>query len=140
MAALQEVGAVFGLAELAFRSISSLYEFLSSLKNCPKEVEKIRKEIETLFSSLIALKALITASPETLGTVLSRSGLEDAINDCGEACVKTHEALADWTKAGSEAIASRLRIRWHRESILGLISDISRTKQTTILAISVAQL
>ena len=139
MSGLQEIAAIVGIAELSIRSISSLYEFVSSLKHVPKELRRLQSEISTLVQSFSALDYLDSADSETKA-IVQRVGLPAAIASCGGACQALQQDLLKWTKAGQQSLTSRIQVRLHKKAIESLLAHIDFAKQTTILCVVITQL
>ena len=139
MSGFQEIAAIIGIAELSFRSISSLYDFVSGLKYVPKELERIQSETSILVQSLSALEFLSSADSDT-HAIVERVGLPRAVANCGDACQTLHNALAKWNKPGQRSVASKVQYRLHRKTIDAVLAQISFAKQTTILCVVITQL
>jgi hypothetical protein len=139
MSGLQEIAAVIGLTEVACRAISSLYDFIKDLQNAPLEIERIKAETATLDRTLRYLSSLDTAHLE-LGDISQRTGLALAVNRCGDACDRLLRDLYRWTSNSKYTTLSRVQFRLHKSEIANVNSEISAAKQTTILALGVAQL
>ncbi|KAH8676433.1 hypothetical protein BGZ60DRAFT_562108 [Tricladium varicosporioides] len=139
MAGLQEVAAIIGVAEVAFRSISSLYDFFRNLKHVPKEIEAISRETRALQQCLSDLGFLLHADKETHAAV-RRTGLPQAITNCGEACTKLRGLLYKWTATSKYNLLARIQFQWDRRLIDNVISEIGNAKQTAILSVVITQM
>ena len=139
MSGLQEIAAVIGIADAAFRSICSLYDYARDLKNAPKEIKTILNETSTLRLCLEELRILNSADEEVQATV-RRIGLRRAVVDCGDACAEIHIYLEKWVGAKTETLKARIHYRRHKKAIESAIDEIVIAKQTTILALLIVQL
>ena len=136
---LQELAAVIGITEVALRSVSALYEFLKDLQDAPLEIERIKAEASTLERTLQYLSSLDAAYIE-LRDLSQRTGLAVAVNRCGDACHRLLQDLYRWTPNSKHTTISRIQFRLHKRTIENVKAEISATKQTTILALGVAQM
>lgn len=139
MAGLQELAAVIGIAEVAFRAISSLYDFVKDLQDVPLEIERIKAETSTLDQTLRYLSSLDATHIE-LCEISERTGLARAVNRCGAACDRLLRDLYRWTTNSRRNTISKIQFRLHRRAFQQVISEIDAAKQTTILALGVAQM
>ena len=140
MSGLQELAAIIGLAETAFRSISSLYSFLKDLEHAPKEIESLLSETLALNGTLSALLDALAGADSCIGSVAQRIGLPRAIDRCAEACNQLQVRLSRWTRAKDYSWVARVHFRRHKKAIEGVVADINVAKQTTILTVVVTQL
>lgn len=139
MSGLQEIAAIIGVAEVSFRSICSLYEFFKDLKNVPKEIEAIRGETFALQQCLSELRYLQDVD-EKIHAAVRRTGLSQAVTNCGEACAKLYELLYKWAATSKYNLLDRIQFRWDRKVINNVITQISNVKQTAILSVVVTQM
>ena len=139
MSGLQEVAAIVGIAEVSFRSILSLYEFVRELKHVPKEIERLRSEMSILTRSLSALSSFLVADSDAQ-SICQKIGLQEAIARCSEACRSLQEDLERWILPGGRTLRTKIQFRLHRKAIDAVLAQISFAKQTTILSVVVTQL
>jgi len=139
MSGLQDVAAIIGIAEASFRSISSLYDFLKSLKDIPKEVSFLEQETRVLQKCLAGLDILKTADEQTRATV-KHIGLPQAVENCALACSDLQKSLGKWAGSPTLNLRSKIQYRWHRKAIESVRTAIEAAKQTAILSIQITQL
>jgi hypothetical protein len=139
MSGLQEVSALIGVAEVAFRSISSLYGFVKDLKNVPVEFEGLQQETAILQQCLSELRLLDGADEETRQT-LKRIGLPQAVTHCGSACARLEKDLCKWTSYPTTSLRFKIHFKWKKKEIEGTITKIGLAKQTAILTVVITQL
>ena len=139
MLGFQEVAAAIGIAELALRGISRVYDFVHSVKNAPETILRLHAELEEVDQCLLSLKFLdVTDSP--IGGVLKSLALATTINRCGELCWKLDFDLCKWTHTGHEALVSRIRVWLNRNRIERAIDAISVAKENINLGVSIRSL
>ncbi|RGP70126.1 hypothetical protein FSPOR_4238 [Fusarium sporotrichioides] len=137
MSGPQDIAAIFGLLELGIRSISTLYKFIHELRHIPTKIEQARAEIQALLPFLDEIQ-LIRATGLPSSIIIRRSGLGEAIAACGKTCSELQALLSTWDPNQSRFTA-RLKYLRDKETFNDLIKDITTRKQTTILAVAVAQ-
>lgn len=140
MSGLQELAAIIGIAETAFRSISSLYCFLKDLEHAPKEIESLLSEAYALNGTLSALLEALASADICTRSVALRIGLPRAIERCGQACKQLETRLSRWIQVKDYSWVARVQIRRHKKEIESVVADINVAKQTTILTVVVTQL
>ncbi|KAK3617419.1 hypothetical protein LTR56_025289 [Elasticomyces elasticus] len=136
-AGFSEIAAAIGVAELALRSISRIYEFVRYLKDVPESVARLSVELSELNSCLSELVSLETSARPTRA-VIQRLELSATVSRCGETCSCLEVQLRKWTQGGRETLVSRLRVRLNKTQIETAIQSITSTKETIILAVSIA--
>ncbi len=136
MSGIQEIAAIIGLTEVAFRSISSLYDFIEDLRHATVELERIKAETSSLIETLLILSSRVDADTE-LQALSRQVGLAKAVYRCDQACDKLLRELSRWASGSTLA---RVQFRVHKRSVDSVISEIAATKQTTILTLGITQL
>ena len=139
MSGLQEIAAIVGIGESAFRSISALYNFLRSLHHAPADIANLQVQIAILEEILTALSAIEGLDGRT-EELFEQIGLPQALYSCGQACNRLHNDLNKWTKSGKETWTTKIQFRWHRKSVDTTLAEIRSAKETTLLAVVVTQL
>jgi hypothetical protein len=137
MSGPQDIAAIFGLLELGIRSISTLYKFIHELRHLPTKIEQAKTEIHSLLPFLDEIQ-LIRATGLPSSIIIQRSGLGEAIAACGKTCSELQALLSTWDP-GQSRFTARLKYLRDKETFNDLIKDITTRKQTTILAVAVAQ-
>jgi hypothetical protein len=137
MSGPQDIAAIFGLLELGIRSISTLYKFIHELRHIPTKIEQAKAEIQALLPFLDEIQ-LIRATGLPSSIIIQRSGLGEAIAACGKSCSDLQTLLSTWDP-GQSRLTARLKYLRDKETFNDLIKDITTRKQTTILAVAVAQ-
>ena len=140
MSGLQELAAIIGITEAAFRSISSLYSFVKDLQNAPREIQTLRDETSSLNQSLLTLLKAVSRADIDVQTIAGDIGLPNAIHRCGKACVQLQSQLHAWTQSGPDALLARLQFRRHKKDIQSVVTEINAAKQTAILTVVITQL
>ena len=136
MTGLQEIAAIVGLTEVAFRSIYSLYDFIEDLRHAPVELERIKAETSSLIETLLILSSHVDADTE-LQALSRQVGFAKAASRCDQACDKLLKELSRWA---SGTTLARVQFRVHKKSVDSVISEIVATKRTTILTLGITQL
>jgi hypothetical protein len=136
MSGFGEIAAATGVADVAIRSIISLYDYVQDLKDVPKEVDRIKNESLTVMQCLQSLQRLLSTNPKA-SSEMEKIGVDIVVNQCGEACGKLENDLHKWTKSGKEALWSRVQVRRHKAKIERVTAQISVCKSTLTLAIGI---
>lgn len=134
MSGFEGVAAVFGIAETSFRSCIKLYEFVAALRNVPKELEKLRREIRTLFECLRPLNKRLTVIDSDDRASVRETGLGQAIEACSQACADLQADLSRWAPYEKTTFRTRLVVQLNRKKIDNATSEIVAAKQAVILA------
>jgi len=128
MSGISELAAIIGVADVGFRCISRLYDFLRDLESVPTEIEAIRRETYSLQHCLSELSYLKHVSDD-LRQVVGNTCLPQLILGCGVACEKLQQHLTRWSVNKSN-FRSRIGFRWDRKVIDAVMSEIGSVKQT----------
>lgn len=140
MSGLQEIAAIIGITEAAFRSISSLYNFVKDLQNAPREIQILREETACLNQSLFTLLKAYSSADIDIQAIASDIGLPNAIHRCGKACAELQRKLHVWTQSVLDTWLAKLQFRRHKKDIRSVVAEIDAAKQTTILTVVITQL
>jgi hypothetical protein len=117
------VGAL-GITEFTLSSIDKLRGLINSLAEAKEVVQDIASSLEAIQRPLAALREVqfrdsagYTAAKEDL----DKTGVAEAVNQCGKACADFTTKLEQWTKHSSNSklsIRDRLSIGvWNKEKI-----------------------
>ncbi|KAJ3568868.1 hypothetical protein NPX13_g6274 [Xylaria arbuscula] len=139
MSGPQDAIAFLGVAELGFRCIFSLYEFVQDLKQAPIEVKAILTQLGPLEQCLKQLSSFQSASEDTKEAI-QRYGLTQAVTGCEVSCEKLQKHLQDWSANQHHRLRPRVRYRLNKAVIDAALKEISSTKDTAILTVSAIQL
>jgi hypothetical protein len=139
MAGFESIAAILGVADVTFRSISSIYNLVQDQKQAPKEIEALRKEIRILQGSLVRLESLDGADATIRATVKS-IGLPEAITACGQSCEALERHLPKLILSRRVDFWARTRFVFHKREIQSVLNDINTAKITTILTLEVINL
>jgi hypothetical protein len=141
MAGLETAAAIIGIADVGYKGVSALYDFLGKMKKAPEEVDKLKRETGALDSALGTLKDLQLGSvDEGVHDRLRRICLADTVNNCGEACRDLQSKLVKWNNKGENHFLSKLQTASHEKELQRYTATISCTTGTAQLAISTATL
>jgi Na+/phosphate symporter len=129
-----EVSAVLGIADISFRGISALYDFVKDLRNVPKEVERIKREICALQKCLTQLSSLRLLDSESRAA-LHQVGLPEAVERCGKSCSELLALVQKRMTPGKSRVLAQLQYHFKKKDIESLLADLEVTKQTTVLTV-----
>lgn len=134
-----EVAAAFvGVADVTFRSVCSLYDFIDKLIEAPIEIKEIKNEISVFRKCLEELSSVQQATEETCSTI-RRMGLPGVVADCDEACEELLQCFRRWEFSESRW-TTRLQFRWRSKKFERVVTKIRIAKGTVLLTLLVAQL
>jgi len=135
--------AVLQLADAAAKTSIHLYEIVSTIKNAPKEIIVLKRDIQALRKLLENLENALK-SRETRRVVdqdedvrKSMEGLKELIETCDGACREVIQRLKPYSQKGGfedetkgEGTDRLASIRWFftRRSILASVDDLQRSK------------
>ncbi|KAI7091679.1 hypothetical protein KC356_g380 [Hortaea werneckii] len=138
MSGLEVAAAVFGITDVAIRSICISYDFLKDIQEAPEAVARLRQETAAVIQILQSLEFLKSANGK-MQELVKQVGLAEAVNQCGASCDGLNKNLAKWTSSG-DGLVSRLQIVRHRAQVDKCCQQIRTAKGTVVLAVSVASL
>lgn len=136
MPGFEEVAAAIGVTDVAIRGIISLYDFIQDLKDMPAEVARMKDECLALTQ---CLQSVPTEDPR-VSSAMEKIGVNNAVNQCNKACEKLLNDFHKWTKSGNEALSSRIRVRRHKAKIEKVTAQISVSKSTITLGLSITSM
>lgn len=139
MSGFEVFAAAIGVAELTLRSISSAYEFTRYIKDAPKLVQKLQRELHELTKYLTELNSL-SATESPARPAIERLGLSTTVERCSAACHSLETNLRKWTDGGPGTLTSRLRVRVYKSRIESATNNIAKTKQDLHSAVSLVTL
>jgi len=137
MSGFEGVAAAFGFAEMGFRAISRVYNFIRDMKDAPDLVRRLFEELSALKGCISKLASLGITQP-TVQPKLQDLELSATVNRCGTACSSLEANLRKWTYGGRTTLVSRLRVRINKSQIESAIVSISSAKDTIALAVTIA--
>ncbi|KAM0716309.1 hypothetical protein Q7P37_007754 [Cladosporium fusiforme] len=139
--------AVIGLSGGALSSISSLHKAINDLGDAQEEVRDIRTHLEGIQAPLRALQAVSNADEETQAEyreALAKTGIINAVNECGKACEVFETKLKKWTKDSTDkklSLRDKMSVgMWNKEKIRTFKTRVETCQRTVHFAVSSTQL
>lgn len=136
-----------GITQFALSSIVQLNDFIDNLTEAKEVVQDIASNLEGVQRPLAALEELIISDPTTYTAAkvdLAKTGVVEAVNNCGQACANFTDNLKRWTKHSSgTSISLRDRFSvgiWNKEKIRTFRIQVQSCQATVQFAISSTQL
>jgi hypothetical protein len=124
MEPLSITAGTIGITQFALSSIVQLHNFIDDLAEAKEVVQDIASNLEGVQRPLAALEELIISDPTTYTAAkvdLEKTGVVEAVNNCGQACANFTDNLKRWTKHSSgTSISLRDRFSvgiWNKEKI-----------------------
>jgi Fungal N-terminal domain of STAND proteins len=113
-----------GITEFAVSSIVQLHDFINDLDQVEEVLQDVALILEGIQRPLNTLEALSIADGRNSDAAkedLKKTGVVEAVNNCGQACDKLSKNLKKWTKhCGSAKYSLRDRLSvgvWNKEKI-----------------------
>ncbi len=140
------VGAL-GITDFAISSIEKLHNFINSLAEAKDIVQDIAANLEAIQRPLAALAEIKISDKGAYNVAtedLKKTGVAEAVNQCGQACAEFEKKLEQWTKHSSNTKFS-LRDRfsvgiWNKEKIRTFRTRIQSCQDIVKLTIESTQL
>jgi hypothetical protein len=144
---LSITASTLGITQFAISSIVQLHDFINDLAEAKEVVQDIASNLEGVQRPLAALEELIISDPITYTAAkadLEKTGIVEAVNNCGQTCANFTDNLKRWTKHSSDTKFS-LRDRfsvgvWNKEKIRTFRMQVQSCKATVQFAITSTQL
>lgn len=144
---LSITAAAIGISGAAITSIVSVRNTFNNFQDASEVVGDIRTQLENIQRPLDSLEALkitdnsaLTASKESL----ARSGVAEAVNDCGKACAAFDKKLQKWTRHSAEGKLSfrdKMTVGvWNKEKVLTFKTRVETCQLSVHFAVSSVQL
>ena len=136
-----------GITQFAISSIVQLHDFINDLAEAKEVARDITSNLKGVQRPLAALEELTISDPTTYATAkadLEKTGVVEAVNNCGQACANFTDNLKRWTKHFSGTKIS-LRDRfsvgvWNKEKIRTFRMQVQSCQATVQFAITSTQL
>jgi len=140
------VGAL-GITESAISSIVQLHNFINDVAQAEEVLQDVALNLEGIQRPLNALEALSISDGRTSHAAkedLKKTGVVEAVNNCGQACDNFSESLRKWTKhSGSAKLSLRDRLSvgvWNKEKIRTFKTQVQSCQAIVQLAVTSTQL
>jgi Fungal N-terminal domain of STAND proteins len=140
------VGAL-GITEFAVSSIVQLHDFINDLAQAEEVLQDVALNLEGIQRPLNALEALSISDGRTSHAAkedLKKTGVVEAVNDCGQACNNFSKNLKKWTEhSGSAKFSLRDRLSvgvWNKEKIRTFKTRVQSCQTVVQLAVISTQL
>lgn len=138
---------VLGITGFALSSINNLRGLIDGLEEAKYVLEDVTSNLKAIQHPLSALKDLQISDSTTYNETkkdLEKTGVAEAVNNCGKACAEFTKKLEQWTKH-SNAMKLSLRDRlsvglWNKEKIQTFRTQVSSCRAIVQFAIGSAQL
>jgi len=144
---LSITAATIGISGPAIASIASVCNTIINIQDAEQIVGDIRTQLGNIQRPLDSLKGLRITDTSTLTAsknALARSGVAEAVNDCGKACAAFDKKLQKWTKHSPEGkLSFRDKITvgvWNKEKIHTFKTRVETCQLSVQFAVSSVQL
>lgn len=140
--------AAVGISGTAITGISALRKAIDSVKDADEDINEIRVYLDSIRRPLDALQTLVTDTNEETSVAskkaLAKTGMADAVNDCGKACEVFNKRLQKWTKhSREEKLSFRDKMSMgvlNKERVRTFKTRVETCQRTVHFAISSTQL
>jgi hypothetical protein len=139
MSGLETVAAILRIADVAFRSISSIYDIVQNQRGAPKEIEKLRTRVNILRNSLAGLKFLEGANA-AIHTTVKSIRLPEAFIACALSCEALEKHLPNLISSRKTDFFAKIKYAIHKKDTQNVLVDINTAKIRTILTLEVTSL
>jgi hypothetical protein len=127
------VTGLIGVSDVTIRAARSLTKFISEFRNAPKEVIKLKLELENLEAIIAAIQGYLRSSKATQQPLLASSPVGQAIQRCCNYMdIVTGVLMSD----NQKPINRSLWALKHKERCLDIVKEISRYTNLFHLALS----
>lgn len=137
---------VLGITGFALSSINNLRSLIDGLVEAQDVLQDVTSNLKAIQHPLSALNLQISDSTTYDETKkdLEKTGVAEAVNNCGKACAKFAKQLEQWTKHSSAtkfSLRDRLSVGlWNKEKIQTFRTQVSSCRAIVQFAIGSAQL
>lgn len=136
-----------GITQFALSSIAQLHDNINNLAEAKEVARDIALNLEGIQRPLAALEELAISDPTICVAAkadLEKTGVVEAVNNCGQACASFTGNLKRWTKHSSgTSISLRDRFSvgiWNKEKIRTFRIQVQSCQATVQFAIASTQL
>jgi Fungal N-terminal domain of STAND proteins len=144
---LSITASTLGITQFAISSIVQLNDFINNFADAKEVAQDIASNLEGIQRPLAALEELHISDLATYTAAkmdLEKTGVVEAVNNCGQACANFTDNLKQWTKHSSGTRFS-LRDRflvgiWNKEKIRTFRMQVQSCQATAQFAIASTQL
>jgi hypothetical protein len=144
---LSITAATIGISGAAMASIVGVRNTINNIQDAEKVVGDIRTQLENIRRPLDSLKELRITNTGTLTAsknALARSGVAEAVNDCGKACAAFDRKLQKWTKHspdGKLSFRDKMTVGvWNKEKVITFKTRVETCQSSVQFAVSSVQL
>jgi hypothetical protein len=144
---LSITAATIGISGAAITSIVSVRNTIDNIRDAEEVVGDIRTQLESIQRPLDSLKELRISDTGTLTAskeALAKSGVAEAVNDCGKACAAFEKKLQKWTKHSPEgklSLRDKITVNlWNKEKVLTFKTRVETCQLSVQFAVSSIQL
>jgi hypothetical protein len=144
---LSITAATIGISGAAITSIVSVRNTINNIRDAEDVVGNIRTQLESIQRPLDSLKELRISDTSTLTAskeALAKSGVAEAVNDCGKACAAFEKKLQKWTKHSPEgklSLRDKITVNlWNKEKVLTFKTRVETCQLSVQFAVSSVQL
>jgi hypothetical protein len=144
---LSITASTLGITQFAISSIVQLNDFINNLAEAKEVVQDIVSNLEAVQRPLAALEELTISDPATYTAAkvdLEKTGVVEAVNNCGQACSNFTDNLKRWTKhSGGTKLSFRDRFAvgvWNKEKIRTFRMQVQSCQATVHFAVTSTQL
>ena len=116
MSVVGEASAIIGIADVALKSIKSLYDLLQAIEDAPELIARVRIDVRDIQAKLKDLEFLSEADPRTVAEI-GKTNIAKVIDDCGVQCDLFEKLLGKWIKHTEKSLRDRVRVALNQARI-----------------------
>jgi hypothetical protein len=140
---LSITAATIGISGAAITSIISIRNTISNIQDAEEVVGDVCTQLANIQKPLDSLKELRISDTSTLTAskeALAKSGVAEAVNNCGKACAAFDKKLQKWTKHSPEGkLSFRDKVTvgvWNKERVLTFKTRVETCQLSVQFAVS----
>jgi hypothetical protein len=141
------VGAI-GITATAITGMTTLRETVASVKDAQEYLDEIHAQLDNTRKPLESLQTLVIDADEEMSAMskhaLAKTGMADAVNDCGMACPDFDKKLQKWTRHSAKdklSLRDKMSVgMWNKERVRTFRTRVETCQRTVHFAISSTQL
>jgi len=144
---LSITAATIGISHAAIASIVSLRNNIGAFQDAQEVLGDIRTQLENIQKPLETLKTLTVPDADTLAVTtetLTKCGVAEAVNDCGDKCAAFEKKLQRWTRHSPEGrLSHRDRVAlgiWNQEKVNTFKARVETCRSSVHFAVASVQL
>lgn len=144
---LSITAATIGITQFALSQIIQLHDTIDKINAVKEELRDIYTDLRAIRSPLGALEDIVIENESESRAAkedLEKTGIAEAVNQCGDACKDFDKSLRKWTRHSTDThLSTRDRLvvgLWRKEKVSTFRSRVKSCRETVHFAVASAQL